>query len=643
MRLGFGVGISSRAALGGRAARSAPLFDENGTIALIDFNFEVGEFRYSNQLYTSLAAWSAGTGIPAVDHGDGTYTIGPISNLPFTGYNAAEGTVLYEYIKTGTTQNGMGWSINQAGDNTKYIRLLPLGSTNLCDYTVFRTGASQAAINTPVGAAQQQNYRFRHCSVYKTNDFSNHCNGELIGTDTSGNVSDAVTNVALFIGHRAGLNKFTDGTSYRWAYFPRAVSSPRRPVLSLYRPAIVPGAWTFFNDARAVSVGGEIWAGAVSQQLGRIVVGKQGGDPVTLGSLFQRDDHNNPSLLRRSSDGRWIAHYSLHTHASYFQRITTNPDDLSAWDAETNLDSQLGANNYAYANLVELDNAIYNFHRCQSGADSFYTTHYSKTTNGGTTWAAVAKIANESGQRSYFRCARNGGTRVDFLINDGHPDEFTGNSTYHFYMLVTGGVESWHASDGTNLGALPFQPSAKFTRVWDGTGGVESWVWGIAPGPDGYPRGVFATFPNRVNDHRYHYARWTGSAWSVNEICTAGGTLYNVVSGVDGSGGSTYQDHYSGGVCIDPDNVNTIYCSRPTKSDGTIGVGGPEGASRGTFQIWKGVTTDGGATWTMTQLTFGTEDSFRPYKVAGTNVVAYVTGRYVKFTDYQTRVVTMTV
>lgn len=636
-----GLGRSFGGRLRGAGSSDFPLRDENGDEALIDLDFENSQFRFAGASYPTIAAVIAAIGAGA-DNGDGTYTLGPVANAPFPGYNAAEGTVVCEYIKNTTLQNTMAWSINQAGDNTRYIRLLPLGATNLCDFTIFRANASQAAINTPVGATQQTGYRFRHCGVYKLNDFSNHCNGELIGTDTSGNVSDAVTNVAAFIGHRGGANQLSDGTIYRWAYFPRATAMAQRQQLSLLQPTVVPGAWTFFNDPRAIKVGADIWASAVSQQMGRTVVGKVGTEPITLSSAFERDDHNNAALLRRSSDGRIIEHHSRHgTDNNHYQRISTNPDDLSTWGAETNISAMLGGvTEVTYAQLVELTSGIYLFLRCVSGALAYYTWHYSVSVDGGATWAAAQQLFAEDNQRSYTVIGKTGANRVDAICNNGHPDEFTGNSTYHVYFDGT-----WHKSDGTTF-VPPIIPSSGLnsggSRVWDGTGGVESWVWsvgGIAPNPCV----AFATFPNRVNDHRYRYARWNGSAWVGGEVATAGGTLYDVVSGVDGSSGAVHQDHYSGGINIDPDNPDVIYCSRPIKEDGTIGVGGPIGADRGVFQLFRGVTTDGGVTWSLTQLTFGAEDCFRPYKVAGSGMLTYVAGRYVKFTNYQTRIAQMAV
>lgn len=615
------------------------LRDENGTEALLDLDFENSRYRYAGVTYSTFTALASAVGA-GTDNGDGTYTLGPVSNAPFAGYNAAEGTFVSEYVKTGTTQSTFVFSINPAGDNTKYVRKLSLSATNIADFTVFRSNVAQAAFFSPAGSLQQQNYRFRSCGVMKTNDFSEHVNGELMGVDTSGSPSDAATNVTLYLGHRGGSGKL-DGTLYRFTYFPRAVSSDRRVALSFYEQGLVAGGRTFFNTPNAIKINDEIWASAVSQQLGKTVIGALGKGPIQMGTAVQRDDHNEGAFLRRSSDGRILHAYALHTvDNNYYISLSTNPDDMTAWGAPTNIAASIGATQTAYAQLIEITEGIFLFFRCVNSGIAYYTWHYTKSTDGGATWSTVQQLFAENGQRSYTQVAKTGANRIDVICNNGHPDEYPAggpakNSTYHCYY-----DGSWHKSDGTAF-TPPIIPSTGLSsgssRIWDGTLGVESWVWwvgGTAPNPVA----VYATFPNRVNDHRYRYARWNGASWDDNQVCTAGGTLYDVVNGTFGTDSSVTQDHYSGGITIDDVNPNIIYCSRPTKSDGTIGVGGPVGATRGVFQIWKGVTSDNGATWTMTQLTFGTEDCYRPRKVAGSGVLVFCKGKYVKFTNYQVRV-----
>src|SRR5690606_20368411 len=106
------------------------------------------------------------------------------------------------------------------------------------------------------------------------------------------------------------------------------------------------------------------------------------------------------------------------------------------------------------------------------------------------------------------------------------------------------------------------------------------------------------------------YAKWNGSARVDNEVCAAGTYLYSE------------QPYYSGGICIKPDDVNTVFASRETGD--------------GVHQIWKAVTEDGGANWTLTQRTSGSDKAFRP--VVAASKVFYVTGTYTSYTNYDTRI-----
>lgn len=624
----FGLGK-----LGGNGVPSDPfqvLVDENGTPALVDCNFEIGRFWYSGAFYSSFAAMLTAMGTSGQANGDGTYTIGPkAGGQPFTGYNASAGTIVAEWESQSQTQSLFVYTI-QAASNANYWRRLTIDGSNRPVMQVNNGSVAQASINGPAGAEETTFHRFRACDVMATNDFSSHVNGEIIdpaNPDTSGLVSGVSVSVSVQIGHRAGAGKLI-GTMYRWAYFPRAVSAAQRYKLSQPAQAqsmVVPGVRTFFSSPMSVKVGSDVFAGAITQQHGSIVVGKPGAVPFYLKNALQRDDHDNPALLRLSS-GKILAAYCRHAlDDNFFVRRTTNVDDMTAWDAEVDLGTTpFASGHYTYANIVEIMDGIFIFMRADVPDDSYYTWHYTKSTDGGSTWAAVQQLWAEPGNRSYSQFCKGGPNRIDAICNDGHPNEFVGNSTYHAYYLAG----AWYKSDGTALGALPYRPSASLTRIWDGAS-VESWVWGVQW--DGSTlASVFATFPDSALDHRYQYARWSGSAWIVNEICTAGGSF-------DINGGAIDEKFYSGGVCLDPDNVSIIYCSRE------VGTGGPH-RNGGTFQLFKGVTADGGATWTLTQLTFGSEDAFRPEKVKGSDKLAYQIGEY---TDYRnvstTRVQLMTV
>ena len=108
--------------------------------------------------------------------------------------------------------------------------------------------------------------------------------------------------------------------------------------------------------------------------------------------------------------------------------------------------------------------------------------------------------------------------------------------------------------DGTQIGSLddPITPG-EGDHVYDPT--EPTWVHDVAADSSGRPVIVFATFPTAA-DHRYFYARWTGSAWDVHQITPAGGSIRE-------DGGSPY---YSGGLTLDHEDPSRVYLSRQVGS-----------------------------------------------------------------------------
>lgn len=614
-----GAGHGKFGAVGGVYGRA--LGDSIGP-ALVDLNFETKQFWFNGKKYPTASLLIAAIGAGA-NNGDGTYTLGPVSNAPFPGYNASEGTVICEYFKSGSTASVFAWTIQNPADNTNSWRVLAQNGASAVQHDVVRASVNQFSVTTNL----KTNARIRFVSVMKLNDFSVHETGIYDANSASGNVSAAATAVSAQIGHRNNASKL-DGQVIRWTYFPRAIAWEDRGPLSIRSNDLLTGATTYFNDDRSIVINGTLWAGYVEANTGTIAVRRVGKGPYILSNRLQYDDHNDPSFLRRSSDGRIIAQYSKHAaDSTFFQRISTNPDDMTSWGAETDLGTGIGATLYAYANLIEVTDGIFTFPRAQASGDTFYTWGYTKSTDQGATWATWTKLFNEPNQRSYTRVRKRAANRINIFCNDGHPGEYIPgqNSTYHlFYDAGT-----FKKTDGTSLGAPPYRPQSVLTKVYDATQtGVSSWIFDAARNADTNPACVFGTFPTPSLDHRYCYGRWNGSTWVVTEICTAGGTMYVV--------GQEDQPYYSGGISIDQDNPSIIYCSRE------VGTGGPH-RNGGWFQLFKGVTADNGATWTLTQLTFGSSDNFRPWKAPGSNILTFFRGIYTTYVNYSSEMAFMPV
>lgn len=381
------------------------------------------------------------------------------------------------------------------------------------------------------------------------------------------------------------------------------------------------GGWTWFIDPRAVHYNGLTYFGFVNGD-GDIIV--RTVDPATgavgaesnLHTALQVDDHANPSLLVRDSDHKLLVFYCAHDDTTMRVRVSTtsldtDPDLGDGFAAESSLDASLGGADYTYPNPIQLTaetNApIYLFYRDVASG----TTHdlvYGKSTDGGASWSAQTIVARDTSKtgRCYWRIAQNGTDRIDFAVTDGHPFHDSDVSIYHFYY--EGGA--YFRSDGSSAGSLPIDTS-DMTEVYDGAAGDEAWVWDIAI-DDGQPVIAFATFPS-TSDHRYQYARWTGSAWDVTEVVASGGHIY-------GNGDEPY---YSGGVVIDRADGSRLYLSREVA---------------GEWEMY--MYTRNGSGWTVRAMTEGSPSKqIRPAPVHGADSrlrVLWMAGDYTTYTDWDT-------
>lgn len=383
--------------------------------------------------------------------------------------------------------------------------------------------------------------------------------------------------------------------------------------------ASMEGVWTWFNDPRAISVAGAPAIGVVRND-GRIGVYHATVPTPTItllrAGVFQVNDHATPSLLKRASDSRILAFASAHHGAAIYTYLSTNPDDVSAFGAETSISGGwTGFSGFTYVSPVQLtgltDDPILLFFRAEVSGTRH--TYYTISTDSGATFGTPTRLLTNSGASvhpPYVKVAQNGDSRVDVFCTTGHPQFVATNSLYHLYY-----DGAWRESDGTAL-SLPVLPSTDLTAIYDGAGaGGRAWVHDAAIDGSGNPVCAYAVYPSTSN-HRYRYTKWDGvSAWDDNEVAHGGGYLYAA------------QPYYSGGIGIDPANVNIVYLSR-----GDAGVGN--------HKIYRYVTADGGDTWSGTKKT-SSGHSFRPFVVRGGGAeprLAYVSGTYTTYENYSTTI-----
>lgn len=377
------------------------------------------------------------------------------------------------------------------------------------------------------------------------------------------------------------------------------------------------GAWSWFNEPRALTIADVTIIGWVSQA-GDVRVASFNNDTGklvtrTLHSRLQRDDHANPVFHLRQ-DGRVTAFYSKHAGRPLFYRTSTVPARVSDWGPERTVPTNTpGPYGYTYPNPVwsPLESKLYLFWR----GGNFLPT-YSTSDDDGETWAPARTLMDDnepdSSQRPYVKYASRNGV-IHLAYNQAHPRN---RPTSVFYMRYTPGI-GWQRAGGASLGSPPFVPAAG-DRVYNAFEfEMRSWVHDIAAGPDGHPCIVFATFSRSANytDHRYWYARWDGGQWRKRQITRAGPSI-------DPDG----EIMYSAGIALDHENPEIVYLARK-KGDW--------------FQIEVWRTRDRGATWNVTPITSSPKNHMRPVAPRNhprTQVVQllFMLGSYDSYTTYRT-------
>ncbi len=438
---------------------------------------------------------------------------------------------------------------------------------------------------------------------------------------------------------------------------PAVRPAPQTPSAALPAGAvrIAPdGAWTWFNDERAIVHQGSIYSGYVLAD-GRYGVtrydfadGKSSHMVISTDASRQQDDHNNPSLTVLP-DGRILALYSKHIAGNQFYQRTSlvpRPSSDADWGPEIARPTPAAT---TYANTYRLygeANRIYNFHRCIN-----FNPTLTVSDDLGATWQPSRQfIGSGSGRtRPYIRLVSDHEKRIDLTYTDGHPRDVE-NSLYHLYY--SGGA--LRRSDGSvikPISAIPLDHDAgergsviyQYNDApWGAGQGPDDWIptgrawnWDVQYDPAGRPVVAFQVQRDNLgwsNDRiYYYYARWTGSAWQKRFIAHAGRPLYAA------------EDDYGGGMAIDPQDPRVVYISSnaadPFKLSETTDV---PLRPRNRYEIWRGFTADGGLTFTWTQLTVDSEaDNLRPIVPENhgrTECVLWFYGNYRSYTNYAAQI-----
>ena len=326
---------------------------------------------------------------------------------------------------------------------------------------------------------------------------------------------------------------------------------------------------------------------------------------------------------------------------SYY-RISTNPHDATSWGAEQSFNWATTPNsdfNVTYSNLFYLsaENRTYNFARANNRSPNMMVS-----SNNGSTWTYGGNLVFNPGfvgyVNGYFKYASNGIDRIDFIATEHHPRDFN-NNIYHGYIKNG----QMFRSDGTQVDANIFDNSAPnqtvLTKVFQsdpengGQVNTRAWTTDLQVDSSGNPYAIFTTrrddIPvntNGYNDHRFWYARYNGTQWNVHQLAKAGARLY-----------PSEQD-YTGLVALDPSDPNRLFISST--------IDPRDDTNMLKHEIFEGRTTNGGANWTWTPITFNSQsDNIRPIVPiwdANHTALTWMRGTYSSQLNYDMDIVGLT-
>ena len=329
------------------------------------------------------------------------------------------------------------------------------------------------------------------------------------------------------------------------------------------------GAWCWFADPRSISykndegtldfsiigyidVHGSIKATQIDHLTNTV-------NEVLIRTNIQPDDHNNPTFLVLP-DERIIVFYSRHTDENCFwYRVTKEKGDLTTLGEEKCLNTT-DPTTYPSPFLMENDpDHIYLMWRGIGWHPTI--AKLSLPDEDGNTQFTYGpyQMVKSTAARPYAKYSSNGVDKLYVTYTLGHPDNEANNWVFFNQINIEDmTLEDIHGNTMTTIanGVLNVNASNySQTHIVDAVS-MRDWVWQVAEGNDGNPVIAMVRINGSKTSHDYYYVKWNGTEW-VKTFLANGGGHFHQTAGLEMC--------YSGGMAIDPDNTNVMYCSVPVE------------------------------------------------------------------------------
>lgn len=333
------------------------------------------------------------------------------------------------------------------------------------------------------------------------------------------------------------------------------------------------GAWCWFADPRALhyrSKDGDInttYIGYIDIH-GNIKAmqydfNKNIQEEVLIRSYFQPDDHDNPTFLVLPNE-RIMIFYSRHSdERCFYYRVSREPGDITTLGEEKRIETE---NNTTYPSPFILADDPNHIYLCWRGIAWHPTIARlslpDDKDNVHVVWGPY-QIVQSTAARPYAKYISNGKDKILMAYTTGHPDNELPNFLYFNYIDINSQqLKDINGNTLSNISEKPFQINKsdgyieKYSNTVVDNSEERDWVWQIAMDKQGKPVIAMVRINEDKTKHAYYYARWTGQEWRKTFLANAGGHFHQTPN---------IEKCYSGGMVIDPENPDIVYCSVPEK------------------------------------------------------------------------------
>lgn len=420
--------------------------------------------------------------------------------------------------------------------------------------------------------------------------------------------------------------------------------SPAGSFAGLPTTDLGPGGWCWFQDPRAsLAPGGILWLGTT---VAHTYSGRDGAVELTALDLdtmavverqtldhSKPDDHISPSVL--AVDGGVQVAWSLHKNTPDVRvaqhRIGGAPHVTDIRRPGALVKPGRGT---AYASAHVVGGQRWLLYRGERYSWNLLTSP------DGEHWThrGLVVAPGATGQRPYLGAASDGGS-LHFVVTDGNPAEFRGNSAY------SGSIDAdlrIHDSSGRLVGAvgsLAPTPGALTRLVAGHAGRTEAddrdvWLCDVQV-VEGRPSAILSVREPRPDGdrrvksyrHRYLWARRGPEGWAVEPLAWGGGGISSVSA------------DYSGLASLHPGTADRVVVSTDVHPDTARPLISSED-DMSHFELFEG-RRRGPGSWEWTSVTENsTLDNIRPVVVAeaGREALAWMGGKYWSWTDFDTNI-----